>query len=158
MNTTEALSVDKTAVITAYEGAGKKSRSLLQNLFGAKTFIPDVKQRIRSFKDVLDDNKITLEAFEKSCKSLSPDEIAYKKLKLIAISLNEGWQPDFSDSSQLKYYPYFLFKTGFGFSYFDWTRSSSGTVIGARLCFKTSDLATYAGKQFEAIYNEYYSL
>lgn len=30
-------------------------------------------------------------------------------------------------------------------------------IVGSRLCFKSSELATYAGEQFEHLYNEYFS-
>lgn len=36
-----------------------------------------------------------------------PDEIARRKLETIAAALNEGWKPDWNNTDQYKYYPYF---------------------------------------------------
>lgn len=35
------------------------------------------------------------------------DEIARRKLETIAAALNEGWKPDWNNTDQYKYYPYF---------------------------------------------------
>lgn len=35
------------------------------------------------------------------------DEIARRKLETIAAALNEGWNPDWNNTDQYKYYPYF---------------------------------------------------
>ncbi len=83
--------------------------------------------------------------------------MAYSQLVIIAQALNEGWKPDWSDSNQYKYTPYFSYKSGFGFSFTLTYRWSTDTAVGSRLCFKTRELAEYAGKQFEALYNDYLS-
>jgi len=69
---------------------------------------------------------------------------------IIAKALNEGWQPDWSNSNQPKYFPYF-YMSGFRFfdGYDDWC---SGSTVGSRLAFKSKELAMYAGKKFENIY------
>jgi hypothetical protein len=76
-------------------------------------------------------------------------------------ALNEGWQPDWSNSNEYKYYPWFSnFVSGSGFSFYVYGYHDShysGTSIGSRLCFKTEELAQYAGKQFTDIYNFYLS-
>ena len=82
---------------------------------------------------------------------------AYRKLvKVIVPALNEGWVADFADASQRKYYPWFYnYRAGSGFSFTDFVDSNANTCVGSRLCFKSADLATYAGTQFIDIYNEY---
>jgi hypothetical protein len=88
----------------------------------------------------------------------APDEIAYKKLKIICRALNEGWTPDWSDSSQPKYFPWFKYNSGFGFSITLCDYWYSATTVGSRLCFHSAELAEYAGKQFQKEYNEFLSL
>lgn len=39
------------------------------------------------------------------------DEIAYRKLKTIAEALNEGWRPDWANSNENKYWPWFVYNT-----------------------------------------------
>jgi len=83
--------------------------------------------------------------------------IAYTKLIIIARALNKGWSPNWNDSNEYKYYPWFKMNTsGSGLSddgYDGWGTISS---VPARLCFKSSELAEYAGKQFIELYTEYF--
>jgi hypothetical protein len=87
---------------------------------------------------------------------------AYAKLFIIAEALNEGWVPDWADSDQYKYYPWLLVKkntknpSGFGLSYDGYDCAGSYSNVGSRLCFKSSELAEYAGKQFKKEYEEAY--
>ena len=87
---------------------------------------------------------------------------AHYKLVIIAEALNQGWQPNWSDPHQLKYYPWFEVKAnednpaGFGFWYTDYDCDLTRTAVGSRLCFKSSELALYAGKQFEDLSKEYF--
>lgn len=84
--------------------------------------------------------------------------ISNYKLVIITRALNEGWEPNWNDDSEYKYFPWFEVDAdderpaGFGFSgtfYDSWITYST---VGSRLCFKSSELALYAGKQFEELY------
>lgn len=73
-------------------------------------------------------------------------------MAIIAEALNEEWTPDWNNNNESKYHPWFNLKSEFGFvvpSYVSWTSYSS---VGSLLCFKTRELAIYAGKQFTDIY------
>ncbi len=55
----------------------------------------DVKERIRTFDDVLKEKGLPQDYSELlNGLGYEPDEIAYAKLKLIVEVLNEGWEPD----------------------------------------------------------------
>lgn len=90
------------------------------------------------------------------------DEIARRKLETIAAALNEGWKPDWNNTDQYKYYPYFYIqenakgKGSAGLSCADAARTASCTnaTIGSRLCFYASRLARYAGNQFTDLYEQ----
>ena len=86
--------------------------------------------------------------------------LAHYKLCVIAEALNEGWKPDWSNWNQYKYYPWFEMgsPSGVGFSYDGYGNWASLSIVGSRLCFKSRELATYAGKQFEELYKEYFVL
>ena len=115
----------------------------------------------------------TIKTFEDACKvkGLDPEKVlpdastspyghdtainAFAKLLIIAEALNEGWQPDWSNYDERKYYPWFdLEKSksnpgGFVVGYaFDFATS----YVGSRLCFKSRDLAQYAATQFADLY------
>ncbi len=120
-----------------------------------------------------------LKTFEACCKKLGKDPVkelpypkpknavqktlnAYAKLFIIAEALNEGWVPNWADTNQSKYYPWFYFKedkkalSGFGLSYLVCVDGHSDSGVGSRLCFKSRELGEYAGKQFIKIYEEAY--
>lgn len=121
-----------------------------------------------------------IKTFENACKALKIDSavalpdvsgfpehhqvalIAHAKLILIAEALNEGWRPDWNDTDQVKYTPWFKVKadkkrpSGFGLSCDAYAYWYSLTSVGSRLCFKSEELAEYAAKQFIKIYEEYY--
>jgi hypothetical protein len=83
---------------------------------------------------------------------------AFTKLTIIAKALNQGWTPDWSNSSQYKYYPWFEWKSGFGFSSAFYGCWGTYTFVGSRLCFNSEELAKYAGTQFEDIYQDFLTL
>lgn len=106
--------------------------------------------------------KITdrIKTFEDACEEIGVDkniDHPFDKMVIIIKALNEGWAPDWNDGSQPKYVPYFKWD-GKGFSYDDYDYWYSDTFVGSRLCFKSSEIAIYAGKQFEAEYNEFLGL
>lgn len=90
------------------------------------------------------------------------DEIARRKLETIAAALNEGWKPDWNNTDQYKYYPYFYIQENakgkgsaglsFASTYYSAARTAAG--LGSRLCFYASRLARYAGNQFTDLYEQ----
>lgn len=94
---------------------------------------------------------------EKDRKSI----IAFYKLTIIIRALNEGWEPDWSNWDEWKYYNWFYVEKGedqrsSGFRYYDTDYASTGTRTGSRLCCGTHDDAEYIGKQFKDLYNDYF--
>jgi hypothetical protein len=83
------------------------------------------------------------------------DEIAYKKLKVIVKVLNEGWYPNWENSDEYKYVPWFEYSSGSGFSDGGYDCWDAASGVGSRLCFKTRELAEYAANQFKGIYNDF---
>lgn len=97
------------------------------------------------------------------------DEIARRKLEVITEALNEGWRPDWNNTNQYKYFPWFRILPGQGkgpdgkpngaaaglasantFSAATYTSAN----IGSRLCFRDPELAAYAGDTFRDLYAE----
>lgn len=104
---------------------------------------------------------------------------AYLKLRIITAALNEGWTPQFTED-EYRYYPWFWLYTkeeiakmdkeerkkvvlfggyanngayaGFAYANASNAPSAASANVGSRLCFKSSALAEYAGKQFAEIY------
>lgn len=90
------------------------------------------------------------------------DEIARRKLETIAAALNEGWKPDWNNTDQYKYYPYFYIQenakgkgsAGLSYATTTYAATSAAASIGSRLCFYASRLARYAGNQFIDLYEQ----
>ena len=107
------------------------------------------------------------------------DVLAYLKMRIVVAALNEGWTPDWGNKDEYKWYPWFYILTeeeyndldddakcrvvgragssavadgGLVFSNADDVSSLSYTYYGARLAFKTKELAEYAGKQFSELW------
>jgi hypothetical protein len=115
-------------------------------------------ERIKTVADILTDHRLTLEEFEQQCDDLEKDEEAYRLLKMLAKSLNEGWTPDWNNENQPKYYPWFYMGGSSGFRFggcADWNAASG---VGSRLCFISMEVATHVAKQFIDLYKEYFTL
>ena len=84
---------------------------------------------------------------------------ALNKLFTIAQAWNmeDDFVPDFLDSEQDKWFPWFVYNkdaAGFVFAYTSNAPASARAHFGSRLCFKTSERAEQFGKQFDDLYNE----
>lgn len=120
----------------------------------------DITKRVKTYADacaVLGIEPINEEVFTKL--GFTKDEIAYRKLKTVIEALNEGWRPDWSNRNEYKYWNWFVYSTSSaGFGYADTLNAPTYThsSVGSRLCFKTRELAAYAGRQFEDLYNDFF--
>ena len=154
----ETLEITKEAAIKAHDEASTKGKTLLENLFGKRVFQKDIKERIKTFDDVIRELGDDPEEFKNAISIMEePDEIAYVKLKLIAKALNEGWTPDWSNGEWDKWYPWFNMNDSSSagrFSFYDAGNLRSLSAVGSRLCFKSEELADYAGTQFLELYRE----
>jgi hypothetical protein len=73
--------------------------------------------------------------------------------------MNEGWVPDWNNSSEWKYYPWFYLNSpGFRFygSYYSFANANAGS--GSRLCFRTRESSDHAGKKFLSLWRDLMTL
>lgn len=118
--------------------------------------------RVKTFEDALAlaDEK-TREEYLKSVEGFNtPDEIAYKKLKLITKVVNEGWVADYKNFDQRKYYLWggnLLVGALAGLLYARCSHASGAArvYIGSLLNFKSREIAEYVGRQFIDLWNDY---
>ena len=154
----ETLEITRQAAIKAHDEASSKGKTLLENLFGKRVFQKDIKERIKTFDDVIRELGDDPEEFKNAISIMDePDEIAYVKLKLIAEALNEGWTPNWSNGEFDKWYPWFdmdVSSSAGRFSFCGSGHLGSFSNVGSRLCFKSEALADYAGTQFLELYRE----
>lgn len=78
---------------------------------------------------------------------------AFIKLSVIIKALNAGWEPDWTDWNQYKYYPYFYMDSaGLVFAYADGAVAITYTYFGSRLGCKTDAMADYMKDTFRELY------
>ena len=145
-----------------YPTASTDIKQILEDSFGKDFFIPKkITDRVKTFQDACDvlgikpDNKVSVTidgAMTQDSKSIQ----AYCKLIIIARALNEGWVPDWKNSNQYKYYPWFDMSSGSGLSFDGCDFLGSLSLVGSRLCFKSRELAIYAANQFNDIYKDFF--
>jgi hypothetical protein len=77
-------------------------------------------------------------------------------LMVIFEAINDGWEPDFTNQRQGKYYPWpWVSSSGFGFSTSFYLCGNSGTNVGSRLCTDTSEKALYILDQFPDLWKNW---
>lgn len=136
----------------------------------------DKEKSIITCSEIPKDIKERIKTIEDACNELGEDDEDVKALRvienldvpkhiisqlqsiIIVKALNEGWIPDWGNSNQYKYFPYFYMEksSAGGFVYYADSYWSTNTYVGSRLCLISRELAEYAGKQFKEIYEEYF--
>lgn len=114
-------------------------------------------------KKVLSGNCVQLADVARLVQDVNPNHIkaliALNELFTIAEAWNkaDNFVPDFSDSSQYKYYPWFVYdkgSAGFVSAAANLTATCASAYLGSRLCFKTRNRAMQFSKQFVDLYNQ----
>lgn len=143
-----------------YKTGSEEFKTVLETTFGKEMFSEKITDRVKSWKDVVDILEEQGESVVlpyKLAKTKQQDSInALYKIQCISKVLNEGWEPDFNNGNQYKYYPWFEYKnTGFGFYSVYWASVFSVFPFGCY--YKTEELAKHSSKLFIDIYKEYLS-
>lgn len=153
------LQIKQDSLLVAFRNAGKEGKQVLSDLFGKQVALYDnITDRVKSFEDACQVLGISTNVPEvkglprKHQKAI----IANYKLIIIAEALNEGWKPNWQDSDEYKYYPWFDMSNpaGVGDSSALNTASYTAASIGSRLCLKNRELAIYFGQTFTDLFND----
>jgi hypothetical protein len=150
------LKIKKETAKKIYADAPDSLKEILIETFGLDTFTRSHYTDIKTFEDACIDQKIGHGAayFTEG----STDEIAYKKLKVVIRAINQGWIPDWNNTDQYKWWPWFVLSSGFGFSRSDYGYGRTSTLVGSRLCFESEEKSNYAAKQFIDLYEEFITI
>lgn len=127
----------------------------------------DITNRVKSYADAckvlgiepMDEDSMKAQGFR-------PDEIARRQLETITEALNGGWKPNWADTDEYKFFPWFyievsevqtegaIYGAGAGLSYAFTYNAATHTdaSIGSRLCFHDRKTARYAGRTFTDLY------
>jgi hypothetical protein len=127
----------------------------------------DITNRVKSYADAckvlgiepMDEDSMKAQGFR-------PDEIARRQLETITEALNEGWKPNWADTDEYKFYPWFYIEVsevqtegashgapaGLSCAGAFNTASATHANVGSRLCFHDRETARYAGRTFTDLY------
>ena len=129
-----------------------------------ETFKKDIIDRVKTFQNALsiylqtnelsEIERIILDYSGNSTKVIVSK--ANLQLFIICEVLNQGWAPDWANTSQRKWYPWF-YMSPFAFVDAPYHYGASATGCASRLRLKSEELARYAGKTFVDIYEISYS-
>jgi len=84
------------------------------------------------------------------------------KLFVIFKAINDGWEPNWDNAREYKYFPWFYVAAdaarpgGFGFSDSDYAYWCANTYCGSRLCTDTSEKAMYIASTFKDLYIDFF--
>lgn len=120
----------------------------------------DITSRIKTFEDACRELKISSDypivLTQGTTSDLATKIMIGYKLSIIAATLNQGWQADWSNE-EYKWFPYFVYdKTEKGLRFCSSVYNYYGSGVPAHHCFKSKILSDYAGKQFINLYKEYH--
>ena len=149
----KTLQINENDAIKLFKTASPDLKKILVDTFGAAFFSGKITDRIKTYEDACTELGIVPMDEDHAKAMLSLDEINYIKVKTVTQALNEGWVPDWTNGNENKWTPYFRLSGGafvFHVTNYDYSFATAGD--GSRLCFKSDELATYAGKQFIEIY------
>ncbi len=116
----------------------------------------NITDKVKSIQDVINIAKPSEEVLQLiSYAGTDKHMIGAKNMVLaflITEVLNQGWEPDWNDFNQRKWFPVFDMSEGAGFGHSLYAYWGTDTAGGSRLCFETEELADYAGRTFNDIY------
>lgn len=148
------LQIDEKNALKLYPSVSPEFKTLLHDTFGEKFFQQKITDRIKTFEDACE--VLGLDPKHAGFEYGSADTVAYTKLKVIIEALNEGWKPDWNNTDEPKYYPWFYMNKP-GFRLYDVYADYYGSDVGSRLCFQKRDVAEYAVKQFIDLYTTFFT-
>ena len=148
---------------------GEALLKILQEQLNPENQKPEKWQDIKTFEDackVVEPNASQLTVLEQ-IPIADKDVLAVQavmKLTIVSRAMNKlandgkEWKPDWTNTSEYKYYPWLKYKSGSGFSGYDYGCDGTDAGVGSRLCFKTSDMAEHAAEHFNGLYNDFFTL
>ena len=121
-------------------------------------------QKIKTFEDACAALKIDANALPDF--SMLPEKyrnalLAHYKLLIVIEAINEGWKPNWADTNERKYTPWFSVSeedskpSGFGLSFGGYDVWYSYTFVGSRLFYPDIERAKHVFENFKNLYEEY---
>ncbi len=146
-------------LVKLYENSNDSGKKILVDTYGESMFTIDnnymevfqgfCKQHNLIFDDIV--------PFKDPKTSNQHSTNAHAMLQEIVPIENEGWTPNWDNSSEYKYYPWFEMRSDWGFAFYGVDYWSTSTVAGSRLCFKNAERCELTAKKYLSIYQKWIS-
>lgn len=138
----EKIEVKKKNLEAAYKVASANTKEVLVTLFGEGAVKPEKPNysdyhNIKTMDDVFAATGVDKEEFEQKIADLPEDVQAYMLLRLIRQALNPTWKPNWADTDEWKYFPYFSIEIPAGVG-----GASSGVLLGVSVLYSTNVAST----------------
>jgi hypothetical protein len=153
------LELSKETAKKIYPDSPAWLKEILEENFGKESLKKTDWKDFKTFDDLC---RAALDITEEQYKqrwgqsSLDPSTLAFEKIKVLTKAYNGDWMPDYYNTDQYKWFPYFrVLSSGFGFSDSDYGYAGTLTCVGSRLCFESEEKATHAGKNFTKLFEEF---
>ena len=152
----KTLTIDEDKAKELYKTGSPEIKAILENTFGKEFFIESIMDKVKCYAEA---NNIYYNNVEAQFRSTVPmyvypkfkNKIAYyAQAILIAEVLNEGWEPDWNNSSQIKW------TTSYNSSTHTYIPCHYYYCNSSLIYFKSEKLAEYFIKQFPDICNTLY--
>jgi hypothetical protein len=161
MEQVKQLVIGGKKALELYPKADTTWKETLEEAFGKEFFSQKPVDRIKTVEDAC--NVLGIDPGTVWHNLDQPDEIAYKKLKVVVKALNylvngnQLWLPDYNNTREAKWYPWFYMNEP-GFRLYDVCYDITHSYLGSRLVFKTEELARYAANQFSGLYSDLFEM
>ena len=154
---TKTIKIEEKTAKTLYKTASSELKIILEENFGKDFFSTKITDRIKTWEDVCEelniDDDVLPYKHPKNKQQISTN--AFVKIQYISQVLNEGWRPNFKNTHEYKYYPWFEYKDSGGLGFYYVVYDNCFARLGFGFYYKNNDLAKYAGTQFLDIYKQY---
>lgn len=142
-----------------YNMASDELKANFEETFGKDVFGPQVPEHEQIYLAACAAKGMAPDAID---NVVMPAELAehhtafktFMKLTLITEHINGGWVPDFNNSSEYKWAPWYKMGAGFGFSRSACGSTLSDTYVGSRLRYKTEEESNKYGKALQPYYQQ----
>ncbi len=155
----ETITIAKKDILQIIKIAGPKTKAKIKEAIGDQM---DPKQ-IKNYKEITS-HEIACQVLGRDTGTIPNFSLRPKKdraglialIQLIdiaeAINLVDGFTPDWKNTNQYKWRPWFDGTVGFAFSYSFCDAWHTHSYVGSRLCFRTEEISNYFGKQFQELH------
>jgi hypothetical protein len=148
------LKIEKKTAKKLYSETPEWFQKVLTETFGDECFKTKNFDEIKTLEDAAEATGHSV-GYLRMQDPESTDEWAYRMLKMVIKAINQGWTPDWDNTNQRKWWPYFKLSSGFGFSGSNYDYGITFTFVGSRLCFESEAKSNYAANQFIDIYEQF---